>query len=53
MGEIILTTIWMCIGVAFYLVAVGAVTSSIVSQQSSGDELEVSLSFSELFFRKN
>jgi hypothetical protein len=41
-GEIILTTAWMCIGVAFYLVAVGAVTSNIVSSQSSGDELEVS-----------
>jgi hypothetical protein len=41
-GELLITTIWMCIGVAFYSFTVGAVTSTIVSQTSNADALEVS-----------
>ena len=39
--ELVITTIWMCIGVAFYSFAVGAITSTIVSASANGDELMV------------
>ncbi len=52
-GELLITTIWMCIGVAFYSFTVGAVTSTIVSQTSSIDDLEVSPFKSNFTLRAN
>ena len=41
-SEMIITILWMLIGVGYYSYMVGAVTSTITSQTSSIDDLEVS-----------
>lgn len=51
-GELFITTMWMCIGVAFYSFTVGAVTSTIVSQTSSVDDLESKLKALDDFKRQ-